>query len=372
MHNRALPLILIVLCVALTACNAAPTGPGDDADNGLNPSPPAAGPAAEPPAITGEIAGDNAAIQWVEPALEALMRQELDKPQGDIFPSDLDHVREFRLIGDTHIAININPFSSRLDLHEIDSAGMPLKDGTYELDGQQYKRGSISSLADFANFRNIKDLRIYKNGLHDLKGLSSLEKLDFLRLRDCAIQNVEDLAELRQIDYLDVGSNHISDIEPLGNLEQLSQICLDNCNISNLDRLSSLKNLQSISVEYNPVESIDFISTLAKVTGFSFSGTKVEDISILAEKTDLLVLRLKNMEVKSVDLAPLAALKKLRGLSVAQNQAELLGLQVIGGFKELALLEIVSNDLGISEEDIAWLREQLPHCQIGPTFDLVL
>jgi Leucine-rich repeat (LRR) protein/predicted small secreted protein len=366
MKHRVLLLILVILCLTLTACATTPAGPDDAADTGQNSAPPTGGSPAEPPTI----ADDNAAIQWVEPILEALMRQELNKPEGDIFPSELDHIKRFRLIGDTHIAINVN-FGSRFDPHEFDSAGIPLKDGTYELDGQQYSRGSISRLADFANFRNMEDLRVSKNDLHDLKGLASLEKLELLRLSDCAIHNVENLAELRQIDFLDIESNQISDIAPLVNLEQLSNIFLGNNNISNLDRLSSLRNLQYIGIEYNPVENIDFIRTLEKLTGFGISGTKVEDISILAEKTDLLTLHLKNMDVKSLDLTPLTTLQKLRGLSVTQNQAELLSIQVIGEFKELMLLEIVSNDINISEEDIAWLREHLPHCQINSVFDLL-
>jgi internalin A len=345
MKNRLLPLVLVILCFALTSCNTAPAGPDENAANGQNFAPPTADSPLEPPII----AANNAAIQWVEPALEALLRQELNKPEGDIFPSDLDHVRVFRLLGDTHIAINVNPFDSRLNLHDFHSAGMPLKDGTYELDGKLYGRGSITSLADFANFRNIEDLRIYKNDLHDLKGLASLEKLEFLRLSDCAVQNIEDLAELRQIDTLDLPQNQISDIEPFGYLKQLKHL----------------------SVEYNPIASIDSIRTLEKLFSFDLSGTKVEDISILAEKTDLQFLLLKNMDVKSVDLAPLTTLNELRGLSVTQNRAVLLGIQVIGEFKELLRLEIASNDLGISEADITWLHEHLPRCQIGPTFDLL-
>ena len=369
MKNSILSLIIFAICIIITSCITVPTEPDETTNNELNTSQPTGSIPTVLPVIVDEITDDNAAIQWVEPALEALMRQELDKPEGDLFPSDLDHIRTFRLIGDTHIAINYN-FGSRLDVHEFDDKGMPLKDGIYELDGEQYTRGSISSLADFANFRNISDLQVLKNDLRDLRGLSSLEKLKFLRLLDCSIQSIYDLAELHQIDTLDISSNQITDIAPLGNLEKLSMASLSNNNIDNLDILSSLANLQSIHVAYNPIESIDFIRTLKELTTINISGTKVEDISILAEKTSLQVLLLKDMDVKCVDLATLTTLKKLHGLSVSQNQAELLNKQVIGEFKELVLLEIPLNDLSISEEDIAWLREQLPHCQINPTFDL--
>jgi Leucine-rich repeat (LRR) protein len=381
MHNGAkegdlmkysiMPLILVIICVTLTACNAAPAGPdGDAANNGLNSAPPTAGSLAEPPVI----ADDNAAIRWVEPALEALIRKELDKQEGDIFSSDLDHIRVIKLLGDTHIAINVNPFGSSIDLHNFDNTGMPLKDGTYELYEHQYTRGSISSLADFANFRNIEDLRIYKNDLRDLRGLASLKKLELFRLNDCAIQSIEDLAQLRQIDYLDLQSNQISDISPLCNLDQLSQLHIGNNNISNLDKLSSLKNLQFLSVDYNPIENIDFIKELEKVTYFGLSGTKVEDISILAEKTDMKILHLQNMDVKKVDLTPLKNLKKLHFLNVRQNKAELLNLHAIAELKSLNLgaIIIAPNDINITEEDITWLREQFPNCQIISNSDQII
>ncbi|MCL1975001.1 MAG: hypothetical protein FWG61_02405 [Firmicutes bacterium] len=363
MKYRVLLCIFFIIYFTSTACTMSPTVTDNNTDNEQITALPNDELNMETSGINGEIADDNAAIQWVEPALEALVRQELDKPAGDIFQSDLDYVKTIRLIGETHIAIN-DSFGSRVQLHDLDDAGKPLKDGTYELDGKQYMRGSISSLADFANFRNVEDIRIYKNDLQDLSGLASLEKLEFLRLSDCSIFSIESLEKLSHINFLDLSSNQITDIEPLCKLEQVSNIGLGNNNITNFDKLSFVKNLQMLYIEYNPIDNIEFIKHLDKLISFGIIGTEVADIAVLAEKPELLSLYLKDMDVERLDLRPLVTLDKLLVLSVSQNRAELLGIQVIGGFKDLKALTIAPNDINISEEDIDWLREQLPHCQI--------
>jgi internalin A len=337
---------------------------------------------------------DEVAIQWQEPALEALVREKLDKPQGDIFPSDLDSIRRVELFGATHIFFNVernysmpimnasqyaNDKGIEIFYHYRESTGkltnkaLPIHllkmDGSYEIDGQLYTRGSISSLADFANFRNLEYLIVHKNNLQDLAGLSSLEKLEWLHIQDCAVQNVEGLAGLQHVEYLNLAVNQISDISPLGNLSQLSRLTLNYNRINSLDGIATLTNLLQLGFSYNPIiiNNYDTIKDMEKLAMLSFDGTKIDDISALADITTLQGLNMSNLETEQIDLAPLAGLKKLSLLRISQDKAELLNIRTLGEIETLQFLEILQ-EVNISTEDMAWLSEQLPFCQITDNF----
>ena len=395
MKNQALHPLLTALLLAATFLVA--TGCGNN-------NPP---PAVEPPVVAEPQAPDiaepeasditepegEAAIQWREPALEALVREKLEKPEGDIFPSDLDNIQRIELFGATHIFFNAERTYSMpimnasqysddkgIDIyyHDRDSTGkltnkalspdLLKTDGSYEIDGQKYTRGSISSLADFANFRNLEYLIVHKNNLQDLAGLSSLEKLVWLHIQDCAVQNIEGLAGLQHVDYLNLAVNQITDISPLGNLSQLQHLILSYNQINSLDGIATLTDLGQLRFSYNPIiNNFDAIKDMEKLATLHFDGTKIDDISALADISTLQGLHISNLETERIDLAPLAGLKKLNLLRIAQNKAELLNIRTLGEIKTLEILEVLQG-ANISDEDIAWLSEQLPYCLITDSF----
>jgi len=94
-----------------------------------------------------------------------------------------------------------------------------------------------------------------------------------------------------------------------------------------------------------------------------FDGIVVDDISALADKTALFGLEMTNLDAEQIDLAPLVGLKKLTYICTAQNKAKLLNIRTLGEIKTLEILEVLQG-VNISDEDLAWLSEQLPYCLI--------
>ncbi|MCL1816966.1 MAG: hypothetical protein FWG43_05130, partial [Clostridiales bacterium] len=172
----------------------------------------------------------DAVAQWREPAVEALVREKLGKVSRDIMQSDLDHIWAVELFGDTHIYFNadggyvmwksIEGYSyleeswnpSNIDIGFNDAEGNEYKSGIYSVNEEQFKRGSILSLKDFGNFRNLRFLHVYKNSLQDLDGLSDLENLIELKLTDNDIFDITALSLLTQIDSLRIYGGLIEDI----------------------------------------------------------------------------------------------------------------------------------------------------------------
>ena len=167
----------------------------------------------QPTAEESLVVDETAPIQWQEPALEALVREALGKPEGEIYPTDLDHIWGVELFGESHIFFNAEggynmyatPDGYYEEQSEIQNPNQffSLDLGTYIINGETFSRGSIARLSDFANFRNLRYLYLYSNDLQDVSGLSGLDELVELRLIDNCIQDVYSLAQLRQIDSLE-------------------------------------------------------------------------------------------------------------------------------------------------------------------------
>ena len=89
---------------------------------------------------------------------------------------DIDgRYQEVRYQGENRvIASSTDVFSIPRDKEH---GGNNLRNGAYTINGGTFSRGSISSLADFANFHNLRYLYVFKNDLQDVSGLSGLDEL---------------------------------------------------------------------------------------------------------------------------------------------------------------------------------------------------
>ena len=354
------------------------------------------------------------AIQWKEPALEALVRAKLEKPDGDIMQSELDDIWGIELIGSSHIYFNgkggynmyRNPDTYFIDgtalaerlrnsagilfelgLEPEEEAETSLKEGTYWVKGQAYSRGTITSLSDFSNFRDVKFLNIFKNDLKDLNGLASLEDLTTLRLVENSIIDISALSALENIEVLDLTSNKITDASPLYTLETLNFLAITDNQINNIDGFSALVNLEFLRLGYNPIEALDGLASHTRLMSLRINNTQVHDVSILHSITSLAYLTMhhtpvhdisalhsipsltylnvEHLDAEVIDLARLGTMvPNLTFLEASQDKAELLNVRAIAELKQLRFLKILDGirSTNIPDTEIDWLREQLPGC----------
>ena len=333
---------------------------------------------------------EDMVVQWVEPALESLVREALKKPDGDIMQSELDDIWGIELIGDSHLYFNAkggyemyknpetyfvdgvidsdklnNPAGVLLesDLDALDS----IKDGTYVVKGQVHPRGTITSLADFSNFRDVKFLNVYKNDLTDLIGLESLEELVVLRLIECSIVDISELGMLEKVETLNLESNQIVDVSPLNNLGQLTWLSIMDNHVDNIEGFSALTNLVFLRLSHNPIESIEALFPLNNLLTLRIDYTKINNLSALTGKTSLNYLLMNHLDADRVDLEPLATVSNLKVLEVSQDNADLLNVRSLAELKQMGMLGILDGKQSakLPDEDIDWLQAQLPKCLIG-------
>ena len=147
--------------------------------------------------------------------LEEAIREEIGKPTGDIYPSDL--------AGVIHIDASSRNISDLTGLEHCTSLrGLTLKDN------------QISDISPLANLASLRWLSLRDNQITDISSLTNLTSLTNLILNDNQISEISSLANLTSLTDLDLDGNQISDMSPTTNLTSLSYLELADNHISDI------------------------------------------------------------------------------------------------------------------------------------------
>jgi hypothetical protein len=187
--------------------------------------------------------------------------------------------------------------------------------------------------SDSINLQTLESLdTLYLvNGPSDLSPLRKFKHLKVLILNFCGTGNttnsqplnLEPLRHLQELKILHCASNRISSLYPLRNLLNLEELKLDNSNLTGLGALKNLVNLRKLSVGLKNGHA-NIVSHLSQLEELSIDGC----------------VRIPN----------LSRLKKLRALSIAENELAIVQAAYrtkdISFLKSLSALEFL--DLGMT------------------------
>jgi len=147
-------------------------------------------------ALALSVAAAGGVVRFTDPALETMVREQMDIPEGDITTEQAEQVED-------------------LDLHQENSAELPDDQLIHDISSLQY-------------FPNLFKLSLYDNRVTDISVLAGMEGLK----------------------YLDLGNNQISDISPLKNLP-LVELCLGFNQITDFSPLAGMTTLEYLWVSGN-------------------------------------------------------------------------------------------------------------------------
>lgn len=176
-------------------------------------------------------------VVFPDPNLEAVIRQVIEKPVGDICQSDLDDI--------------------------------------------------ISLGGDYSD-------------ISDLSGLERCQYLGNLSLVGNQITDISPIAELTELTVLVLGDNQISDISPLANLNYLVDLALYINQIDDVSQLSNLTKLKTLWLMGNQVSDISALSNLTALTTLFLEDNQVSDLSPLSGLTNLIALEIKSNEITDI------------------------------------------------------------------------
>jgi internalin A len=247
---------LTLLFAATAGCDTQPSAPA--AANASVPSPIASRPAE---AISAQPAGENAPkvahkhkdpascpkagpVVFDDPAIEAAVRRQLQKPAGPIARAELKKVKT-------------------LDL------------------SQQAKNDELDPCI-FAYLTNLKGLYLAPGELDDLTPLRVATNLESLRVSATKVSDLGPLSDLRKLDRLDLGRTAVRDLKPLAGLVNLTELQIDDTDVSDLSPLAHLDKLEVLLIKRTRVSDVSALKGLRKLKHLYIDGSLVRDLSPLS------------------------------------------------------------------------------------------
>lgn len=193
-------------------------------------------------------------IQWEDEGMEAHIRFLLDKPQGDIYHSDVWDIRILKIKpgnGEPHdVALKTPQDDDEVfDLQAITSAENADK-FWHVYEGKQFP--PVESFADLRHFDNLQLLTCDFPGsgyaLASLRGIEKCTNLQSLSLTSAKLGSMKELSELKNLTHLTLLRCGSLDLEPLANHPSLKVVQLDLSKVKSLEPLASILGLDYLSM----------------------------------------------------------------------------------------------------------------------------
>ena len=254
----------------------------------------------------------DTAVKFADANLEKVVREAINKPEGEIYKSDLTEV------------LILNSYNN-----------------------------NISSLEGIENLSNLLIINLINSNIEDITPLSSLDKLIALNLYRNKIKNIEALENMNNLQELILDVNQIEDISILKNKVNLRKLSVCANPVKELEVLRTLPNLTSFHFGENQNVDISTLECLPNLTDLRWAYTgSTENIGVLKNLTKLEKVRLSGNKIK--DITPLANLTNISELYIDENQISditpLVDNCINGGFIEgPKSINMSNNNLDITQ-----------------------
>lgn len=248
--------------------------------------------------------GEDYVIEWQDPVMEKHVRKWLDRPEGDIYHSDVwDYQRvtiksgtgvEDLLIKDAPDGEDIGGTVNGND--QLEACAVRIE-GTYD---------PVTSLADLRHFDSLQVLSVNnKNGappITDLTGLEECKNLMLLSVPSVESSAFPTFAKLDSVVELKYGSDGIR----------------ADSNVSDLSALAQMKSLKMLWITGSEVDLTQLAGADLRV--LRLDVTRIGSLEALKQMENLSLLQLNNgQEIDS--FAPLAG-SSVQYLSMSLSEAE--------------------------------------------------
>lgn len=331
-------------------------------------------------------------VNFPDPNFEALIRETLEIPEGDITNHDLWTIKELdgvnRNISDLTgiefcsglhtLRIRQNNISNLEPLKElvlidylglhlnqivdikplVDNPGIGIGNDIIYLSGnplndesiliykpQLQSRGvriysdAILSNPGEINFVDNNFEEVIREHLNKPTGAilnTDLESITNINGRNRNIQNIYGIEFCINLDTLDVGFNGITDLIPLFYLRTINILKLDNNNIDDLAPLRFFYELTELFISNNKIEGLSYISNFTKLTILFLNNNVIQDISSLSNLLNLKYLALSGNPINNFE--PLGNLDSLNAIELSDlEQFDLNNIKDIPNLETLYL-----------------------------------
>lgn len=255
-------------------------------------------------------------IQFTDPTIERIVREETNKPTGPITLLDIDSLTELDL-------------SSYL----------------------------ISSLEGLEYLTPLTSLNLSQTGTDDISQLATLHNLEYLDLHTNQIEEIEVISAMLDLIELDLHDNQITDLSPMVWLQDknLTTLKLGHNNIADISALRFISSLEVLQLEDNMIAEIEPLTDLKSLRELNLGNNQITDFTSICGDLSVIdsleVLNLSDNQLEDIsDLAWMGenSNSHLRELYLAGNQ--IIELEALYWLKDLEIIDLSANqiiDMGI-------------------------
>ncbi len=311
--------------------------------------------------------GDSRAqtVNFPDPNLEAIVRETIPKPDGDISEADmlsLDHLYgSDRNISDTtgleyarnltdleltrNPVTNFSGFTGLTNLQILTWIWSPLNDLTFVTNlvnlrraviyGNQFEdispvlsltklellqldwNPAITNLTIVSAMTNLTHLSLAGDGVTNVAFVSSLTGLQGLSLYINGVNDVTPLLALTNLTSLGLGQNGLINAGPVGLLTGLEELWLNGNNLTNVSFLAGLTNLTRLALDYTWLVDMSPVTNMTKLTELNVGENSLTTLPDLSSLTALAVFMMAGNQI--ADLSPLTNLTALNNLHLQRN-----------------------------------------------------
>lgn len=221
-----------------------------------------------------ESAAADQVITIKDENLEQMIREQIEKPEGDLTVADMEMVYSISInfeeipvyeIDGLEYAVNLNDFSFRNGTLKSLNPVSKLKNMGYMAISYASIEEPISPF-ETPSLDRIAFIDTNVSNLDFLKGVTSAKDVSFVR---SGIESIEFMRDWSALEELNMEDNLISDVSPLEGKINLTYLSLHKNKVVNIDVFKTLTALETLNISYNQVSNIEPIMQLQNLTEFT-------------------------------------------------------------------------------------------------------
>jgi len=204
----------------------------------------------------------NQVIKIKDAGLEKIIRDNIEKPEGDILASDMGQL----------YSLNIN--FKETPVHELDGLEYATKLHDFSI---RYGK-SIKSLDPISYIKTLVYLNVSNTDVDNKPSTfntPSLERVNFITT------NIKDYGFLKTVNKmtnLDITDNDVTSISFVANMNDLITLDLNYNKVSDISSLKNKKKLVEVYMHQNQVKDISVLATCVKLEKVNISYNHVSNI----------------------------------------------------------------------------------------------
>ncbi len=256
--------------------------------------------------------GEDYVISWEDAGMEAHIRFLLDKPEEEIYHSDVWNIQVLSLGPGKGTGSDL---MQEVSSHESDPDSVSWSQEIR----RSYEEGTrlpvVGNLTDLRHFDSLQSFHANFSSTGegkasvDISGVEACKNLKYFSISSAAIENLSPLSEIIGLESLHLYRCGTVDLTPLVDLTSLTDVSVNLCDIVSLEPLTALPRLKRLSIALDSTfpsleplsrTNVEYLDML-----LSYSGRKMYkgmDFTPLAKMPNLIYLDLSNHSNMDIEL----------------------------------------------------------------------